>query len=125
MTQSEIGRSLSQDGPGSIAEAMKIAKDRNDGIPYDAEKDWKSLEAASSTSLYAAFEPSLKGRLFIFYDIYVIGINTDLFYCNSDSSGIFLRNCAPYEVRDYAKNSQDAEKLWKLSEGLVHQKFEL
>ena len=104
---------------------MNISKVRNDGIPYDAENDWKSLEAASSTSLYAAFEPSLKGILFIFYDIYIIGINTDPFHCNSDSSGIFLRNCAPYEVRDYAKNSQDAEKLWKLSEGLVHQKFEL
>jgi hypothetical protein len=40
-------------------------------------------------------------------------------------NNIFLRNCADFPVQEYAKSPASAEKLWKLSEKLVGEKFEI
>jgi hypothetical protein len=38
-------------------------------------------------------------------------------------TGLFLRNCQPFEVEGYTVDPVNAEKLWKLSEELVREKF--
>lgn len=40
-------------------------------------------------------------------------------------SGVFLRNRAEFEVPDYTKDEDEAERLWTESEELVGEKFEL
>ena len=40
-------------------------------------------------------------------------------------SGVFLRNRAEFEVLDYAKDEEEAERLWTESEELVGEKFEV
>jgi len=40
-------------------------------------------------------------------------------------SGLFLRNCQPFPVEGYTTDPISAEKLWKLSEKLVGQKFDI
>lgn len=40
-------------------------------------------------------------------------------------SGLFLRNCQPFPTVEYATAPESAEKLWRLSEELVGQKFEI
>jgi hypothetical protein len=36
---------------------------------------------------------------------------------------LFLRNCKPFDTEPYATDPESAEKLWKLSEELVSEKF--
>jgi len=100
--QSNLMAHLSADqqtsGPTSWAEAGKLLQAA--GVNYDNEADEKTLEEASSTSLCAAFSLEWKGK-----------------------SGLFLRNCQPYEVLDYCKDPKLAGRLWAISEDLVGERF--
>ena len=70
-----------------------------------------------STTLVAALDPRLNGmEAAIFLD----GMLTPV-----DDSGSYLEDCAIKEARDYATSHENAEKLWKLSEELVGQKFDV
>lgn len=40
-------------------------------------------------------------------------------------SGLFLKNCQPFDTEGYATDLESAEKLWKLSEKLVGQEFKI
>lgn len=38
-------------------------------------------------------------------------------------TGLFLRNCKEFPTEGYTTDSEQAEKLWKLSERLVGEEF--
>ncbi len=79
--------------------------------PGDGELTFKSVEQGAATSTWAATSPDLEGR-----------------------GGIYLEDCqiaAPVApgsaggVEDYALDSDAAERLWRLSEELVGERFAL
>jgi hypothetical protein len=89
----------------SFARAWKLAKERNGGNDPPHENG-KSLQQGCATPLVAALDPKLEVH-----------------------PGAFLRDCNIWEsttekVPEYATDSEKAEKLWKLSEELVGDKFE-
>ncbi|TVY24980.1 Retinol dehydrogenase [Lachnellula hyalina] len=89
----------------SFTEAFKIITKRWEGKTPpsgDLKGDEKTLETSASTLVFAALDPGLDGK-----------------------SGLFLRNCEPFPVEGYATNAERAEKLWKLSEKLVEEKFDI
>ena len=69
----------------------------------DASMGWKTVEEGSATTVAAAFDPDIKG-----------------------SNGSYLVHCkvAPEEAAEYALDEGAAERLWKLSEEIVGEKFE-
>lgn len=72
----------------------------------------KSLGAGSSTSLVAALDPEL-------------GVRVGETVNGVENYGAFLMDCQISEdAHPLAVSSEEAEKLWKLSEGLVTQEFE-
>jgi len=94
-----------ENSPAAFSKAAPIiAAKWGDEIPPvgDLKEDEKSLETASSTLVAAALNPDFDSK-----------------------SGLFLRNCQPFEVAGYAKDPERAEKLWRLSEELVGEKFEI
>ncbi|KAG4437995.1 hypothetical protein IFR05_006535 [Cadophora sp. M221] len=89
----------------SASEAMRIIVEKYAGsdIPTgDLAEDEKTLETAASTLVLAAANPDL-----------------------DDKSGTFLRNCKPFPVESYATDLESAERLWKVSEELVGEKFDI
>ena len=102
MPRTNLYNHLTETGLGSFAEGVRLAAERGSGAQNDFDTDVKTLEQAASTPLDAALDPAWEG-----------------------SSGIFLRNCQPFDVKAYAKDPTLAEKLWEMSEGLVGQKFNL
>jgi NAD(P)-dependent dehydrogenase (short-subunit alcohol dehydrogenase family) len=66
----------------------------------------KTLESGASTTLVAALDPTLKAA------------NV------KDGSGLYLDNCQKGTLEPWAKDPEAAEKLWRLSEELVGQKFD-
>ena len=70
---------------------------------------YRTLGAGSSTSLVAALDPGLK---------------SDGTKDGYENYGAFLMDCQiSTEARPLAVSSEEAEKLWKLSEDLVREKF--
>lgn len=65
-------------------------------------KGVKSAEQGVATTLYAALSPEIEGQ-----------------------SGSYLTDCGVVPERPYAKDVAAVEKLWKLSEQLVGEKFVL
>ncbi|PWN46461.1 hypothetical protein IE53DRAFT_372407, partial [Violaceomyces palustris] len=106
--QTNIGATVKDEGPTSLAAAYQVTKDAGpvpeseQGEAYKMEEDVKTLEEGCSTTLYAA-------------------LSTDL----DQSSPIFYRNCRPFGLMKRAQSQAKAESLWKLSEELVGEKFEL
>ena len=74
-----------------------------DGNPQDSEgTKWKTLGQGVSTSVVAAFDPSI-----------------------ADQSGAYLSDCMSTEQpQEWIQDPEAPEKLWQLSEKLVGQKFE-
>ncbi|KAK9244207.1 hypothetical protein V1506DRAFT_507783 [Lipomyces tetrasporus] len=64
---------------------------------------WKTLQQGAATYVIASFDPS-----------------------TADKSGVYLSDgkVAMGECAEYAKDGENAEKLWKISEELVGEKFE-
>ncbi|KAK7955906.1 uncharacterized protein PG986_005128 [Apiospora aurea] len=63
---------------------------------------WKTLDEGAATTLVAALDPAL-----------------------NDSNEPFLSDCQVAEPSPWAKDAESAEKLWKLSEDLIGEKFDL
>ncbi|KAI9734372.1 MAG: hypothetical protein M1834_002478 [Cirrosporium novae-zelandiae] len=63
---------------------------------------WKSIQEGAATHVVAAFDPSI-----------------------SDQNGAYLQDCKVdmEACKPYAKDKNEAERLWKLSESLVGQEF--
>jgi NAD(P)-dependent dehydrogenase (short-subunit alcohol dehydrogenase family) len=95
----ELGRHLQP-------EDLQFLQTRNRGMRF------KSVEAGSATSVFAATAPELEGR-----------------------GGLYLEDCHVAAVNDaadaldgvksYALDAGNAERLWELSEKLVGERFEL
>ncbi|KIX02561.1 uncharacterized protein Z518_08502 [Rhinocladiella mackenziei CBS 650.93] len=64
---------------------------------------WKSLDQGSATTLVAALDPKL----------------------SEDDRVIYLSDCQVAQSAGHASDEKAAERLWKLSEDIVGQKFEL
>ena len=95
----ELGRNFPQETLDSIK-----------GMADSGVFTYKTLGAGASTSLVAALDPKLGP-----------GETRD----GKENYGAFLDNCQiSVEARDQAVSSAEAEKLWKVSEELVKQKFE-
>ncbi|PVH75050.1 short-chain dehydrogenase [Cadophora sp. DSE1049] len=73
------------------------------GFPNPMMSPLKSLAAGTSSTLYAALDPSLK----------------------ASDSGSYIADATITETPDYAHNPTIAEKLWILSEKIVGEKFQL
>ncbi|KAI1101676.1 retinol dehydrogenase 13 [Jackrogersella minutella] len=63
---------------------------------------WKTVDEGASTTLVAALDPALD----------VIG-------------GLYLSDCQFFPSAEYTKNTESAERLWRLSEDLIGDKFNL
>lgn len=97
-----IKTELGRDSPPERAAVIKIMMAKR-GISY------KSLGAGASTSLVAALDPGLG-----------VGETKD----GKENYGVFLDSCQISDkAQPLAVSSNEAEKLWKLSEGLVKEKF--
>jgi hypothetical protein len=75
-----------------------------DGNPVDSEAlVWKTIPQGASTTIVAAFDPRIEPR-----------------------SGYYLQDCNidDVAVKPYAVDDANAERLWKLSEELVGEKFD-
>jgi hypothetical protein len=77
-----------------------VAKDKELG--WTGEFDVKSLDECAATHVVAAFDTRLD---------------------NYNGAYLHDANVAPQEVQSTAKNPEDVEKLWKLSERLVGEEF--
>jgi NAD(P)-dependent dehydrogenase (short-subunit alcohol dehydrogenase family) len=98
--QTEIGRNFP-------AETLEAIKKMNEGGMFA----YKTLSAGASTTLVAALDPKLGNE---------VGQSKN----GNENWGAFLVDC---QISDLAKplavSSQNAEKLWEVSEKLVGQKF--
>jgi len=86
--------------PGAIATDLWRHMPKENAEQLFAMMPMKTPSQGISTALVAALDPKLSG-----------------------SSGVYLDNCQPAEVSDFAKDEKIAEKLWKLTEELVKQSF--
>ncbi len=95
-----MGTSLA--GPGFKVEDLETLKPKDQAIGWDREFDFKSLDEFAATNMAAAFDPRL-----------------------DEFNGAYLENGnLSDDVQPTARNPEDPEKLWKLSEKLVGQTFE-
>ncbi|KAI5861518.1 retinol dehydrogenase 13 [Durotheca rogersii] len=65
-------------------------------------KYWKTPDEGASTSLVAALDPALNER-----------------------AGLYLADCQFFPAAEHARDPKIAERLWKLSEELIREKFDL
>jgi hypothetical protein len=80
---------------------------------------WKNADQGASTTLVAATDPALNGKL----DFFTTTMETDELFL--EIKGLFLNDCQFAEPAPHAKVPASAERLWKLSEELVGEKFDL
>ncbi|MBE3048821.1 hypothetical protein IMZ48_41255 [Candidatus Bathyarchaeota archaeon] len=86
---------------------------------------FKTLEEGAATTVYAAFDPALRGKC---SSCNHPEAGRGLTCCVADHNGAYLQDCRladPWKdtVRPWATSPLEAEKLWKLSEKLVGQEF--
>ncbi|GAW24105.1 hypothetical protein ANO14919_136860 [Xylariales sp. No.14919] len=94
----KLGAHLTWDDYGLIDGVMK----RNRGIDWVWEEPrFKTFSQIAATSLIAALDPELPAK-----------------------APAYLQNSQVHEPEQHAKDPESVEKLWKLSEELVKQKFE-
>ncbi|KAK4222383.1 hypothetical protein QBC38DRAFT_490002 [Podospora fimiseda] len=89
--------------PGSIE--TDLSRDQDDELShqfYSVAKYWKTPDEGSSTTLVAALDPAL-----------------------NETKGLYLVDCQIAEAYYHATDPVAADRLWKLSEELVGDKFEL
>lgn len=111
-------------GLASVEEAYRILQEKYAGKQSpsgDLAEDDNTIETASSTILAAALSPEFNGPFSCVKRADCIWITAGFV----DQSGLFLRNCKPFETERYATDPVNAEKLWKLSEELVGENFSI
>jgi NAD(P)-dependent dehydrogenase (short-subunit alcohol dehydrogenase family) len=88
--------------PDFVEDDIVSLKEKDRQIGWDREFDVKSLDECAATHVVAAFDPRLEGY-----------------------NGVYLENGnLSDDLQPTAKGPGDAERLWKLSEELVGEKFE-
>jgi NAD(P)-dependent dehydrogenase (short-subunit alcohol dehydrogenase family) len=99
--QTELSRHME---PEDFEMMQKRVADTGGGMQF------KSVEAGSATSVYAATAPELEGRGGVYLeDCHVAAVDDD-----NPKEG----------VRSYAVDPENAKKLWAISEELVDQSFD-
>jgi NAD(P)-dependent dehydrogenase (short-subunit alcohol dehydrogenase family) len=89
--------------PGSIwTDLSRNLDEKHLAMIENTSTFWKDIDQGSATSLVAALDPKLY-----------------------DPNVIYLSDCHLAEPAEWAKDVKAAERLWRLSEELVGQKFEL
>ncbi len=76
------------------------------------------MEEACATTVAAALDPSLEGKIFL-----AIKTLFRCLYVYTAFSGSYLDDCKPIPATLAASSPENAAKLWELSEKLVGQKF--
>ncbi|KAJ9316416.1 hypothetical protein DTO271D3_3221 [Paecilomyces variotii] len=84
---------------GFVAQALERIKQMPD-VDLDPLQHLKNIPQGASTILVAALDPSIQSQ-----------------------SGAYLDDCQIGTAAEYAQNKENSEKLWKLSEEIVGQKF--
>ncbi|KAF2098284.1 putative short-chain dehydrogenase [Rhizodiscina lignyota] len=103
IAESNLGRHNDWDAYGEMRSIDQKLGNHQGFEPYP----YKSMSQGAATHIYAAFEPSLAA-----------------------SNGAYLQDCGvpkqddPEEVKPYAMDPKEAEKLWKYSEKVVGQTFD-
>jgi NAD(P)-dependent dehydrogenase (short-subunit alcohol dehydrogenase family) len=99
--ETNLGTHLS-DVQEALAACEAVAQE-NTGrhFPFEGEVP-KSMAQGISTTLVAALDPRIEAQ-----------------------SGMYMTDCQPQKTYEYAEDMEGAEKLWKLSEKLVGEKFEI
>ena len=92
----------------------------NSGFPNPMMAPLKSLAAGTSSTLYAALDPSLKGKIPI-----VCSVLYEAKQIAASDSGSYIADATITVTPDYAHNPAIAEKLWVLSEDVIGEKFNL
>jgi NAD(P)-dependent dehydrogenase (short-subunit alcohol dehydrogenase family) len=83
--------------------AIEGIAQKNTGRHFPLEDEaQKSMAEGISTTLVAALDPRIEPQ-----------------------SGMYMANCQPQKTYEYAESLEGAEKLWKLSEELVGEKFDI
>jgi hypothetical protein len=87
---------------------------------------WGTPDEGSSTTMVAALDPALNCEQSVLTEIVLKSWKiwrTDS--CSVDVKGLYLKDCQIEDPAPHASDPQLAERLWRLSEELVEQKFEL
>lgn len=79
---------------------------------------WKNHDQGAATVLVAALDPALNGKYILYSDDARANIM-------AESKGVLLHDCQMCDAMPYATDAKLAEKLWTLSEKLVHSSFKL
>ena len=86
----------------SLASCVAVAL-RNTGHPFPLDSEQpKTLEQGITTTLVAALDPRIEAQ-----------------------SGMYMRDAQCERTYDYAESPEGAERLWKISEDLVGEKFNI
>lgn len=84
---------------------------------------WKTIEEGTSTAIVAAFDPSIAGTLLPWFSVM---LKPPYSRVTTDQSGAYLEDCRVCETEEsFINDPEGPEKLWKLSEMLVGQKFDV
>jgi hypothetical protein len=86
---------------------------------------WKTADEGSSTTLVAALDPALNGRLAWVLQPMSFGGSTDTCLGITEVKGLYLSDCQLAEPFPHASDPVAADRLWKLSEELVGERFSL
>lgn len=90
------------DIPAALGKIEGIAQ-KNTGRHFPLAEDLpKSVEQGIATNIVAALDPRIEAQ-----------------------SGMYMADCQPQKTYEYAESMEGAEKLWKLSEQLIGEKFEI
>ncbi|KAI0399724.1 hypothetical protein F4802DRAFT_538627 [Xylaria palmicola] len=89
--------------PGGVVSNLGREHDEDVAKAIEATSSyWKNSDEGASTSLVAAVDPAL-----------------------DECRGLYLADCQFYSCGDHAKDAEAAERLWKLSEELIGERFAL
>lgn len=83
----------------------------------------KTLDENIATHIYASFDRDLTGKPKFCLHLHMV-LTLDM---TAQHNGAFLTDCKVVpaeEIWSWGRDAVDAEKLWKISEDLVGQKFE-
>jgi hypothetical protein len=87
-----------------VADITAVAK-KNTGRDLSlgtGDDQFKTIAQGIATTLAAALDPRIES-----------------------SSGMYMMNCKPTETYEYVEDPENAERLWKISEELIGEKFEV
>ena len=110
-----------------LAIETDLSRDQDDELTaqfYKVAPYWKSPDEGSSTTLVAALDPALNGELLPSTHFRNLS-HVQLTLLAAEVGGLYLSDCQFAEPFAHARDPVAADRLWKLSEELVGEKFSL